>query len=228
MAGIFSGYRSAHHPDAEVRLRLAKAYLRGELADDHAQQVLRERDRLLWLEAESSTLAGILIRPLVVACPTKVFVLTIRDVYSWCDSWIDHNLNFPPDPKSPWTALDRLRLRADTLEPTSYDAPLSKLGFPPLAGFFQLWTGHNREVLDAVTPDRLMVVRTNELTARLPDVASWVGVPLDSLRADQAWLARTTKAHRVLSTLDASYVRETAEEHCGALMADYFPDASWP
>jgi Sulfotransferase domain len=108
LAGLFESYRSAHHPDPRVRLRLAAQSLSHEIEDAAVQRVLRRRDRLLRLEMESSTLAGILIEPLSAACPRKKFILTIRDVYSWCDSWIDHNLNRPPTSSSPWAALDRI------------------------------------------------------------------------------------------------------------------------
>jgi hypothetical protein len=35
------------------------------------------------------------------------------------------------------------------------------------------------------------------------------------------------KKYRVLATLDASYVRETAERWCSALMRAHFPDVLW-
>ncbi len=92
MAGIFGNYRSAHHPDGDIRLPLAMAYLQGEIDNADAQRILERRDRRWRLEMESSALSGILIEPLARACPTKRFILTIRDVYSWCNSWIDHNI----------------------------------------------------------------------------------------------------------------------------------------
>ena len=133
MAGIFENDRSEHHPDVNLRLPLAAAFLEGEVDDATARKILRRRDRLLRLEMESSSLAGILIEPLARACPDKKFVLTIRDVYSWCDSWIDHNINRPPDDSSPWAKLDRVRLRVGDVPPTKFDAPLIERGFPPLA-----------------------------------------------------------------------------------------------
>src|SRR5207247_5842007 len=107
---------------------------------------------------DSSSVAGILIEPLLAACPGKRFILTIRDVYSWCDSWLDHNINTPPVDSSPWTVLDRVRLRADDLRPTKFDSPLSERGLPPLACYFQLWADHNARILEAVPRERLLVV----------------------------------------------------------------------
>src|SRR5262245_46616926 len=121
LAGLFENYRSAHHPDASVRLPLAKGFMLGHVDGSHAERILRRRDRQLWLEMESSSLAGILIEPFVRACPNRKFILTLRDVYSWCDSWIDHNLNSPPSETSAWAALDRVRLKVDQYPPTKYD-----------------------------------------------------------------------------------------------------------
>ena len=223
MAGLFANYRCEHHPDAHTRLKLAMAYLKGDVDAASAEKTLRRRDRLLGLEMESSSLAGILIEPMLEACPEKKFILTIRDVYSWCDSWIDHNLNAPPPPSSLFGALDRVRLRVEDFPPTTYDAPLVARGLSSLASYFQLWAGHNTQVLQVVPAERLLVVKTEEIAGRIPDIAQWVGVPTRTLRADRGWLFAAPTKHRVLATLDASYVRDTAQRFCGTLMAQLYP-----
>ena len=177
MAGIFENYRSEHHPDVGVRMPLAVAFLKGEVGVIEATKILRRRDRLLWLEMESSALAGILVEPLSRACPRKRFVLTIRDVYSWCDSWMDHNINQPPSASSPWAALDVVRLRVNDFRPTKHDAPLTSLGFPPLSCYFQLWADHNTRVLDTLPPDRLFLLKTEEISERLVELAAWSRIP---------------------------------------------------
>ena len=222
MAGIFENYRSAHHPDADTRLTLAMSYLKGELDAARAERTLRRRDRLLQLEMESSSLAGILIEPMVKACPEKKFILTMRDVYTWCDSWLDHNINSPPTAASLFGALDRMRLRLEDFPPTKYDAPLVARGFPSLACYFQLWARHNTRVLQTVPEERLLVVKTEDISDRIPDIAHWVGVPPQTLRADRGWLFAAPKKHGLLATLDASYVRETAQRFCAPLMEQYF------
>jgi hypothetical protein len=226
IAGLFENYRSAHHPDAELRLRLATDYLKGEVDAARVQRILRRRDRWLWLELESSSLAGILIEPFVTACPKKKFILTIRDVYSWCDSWIDNNINRPLSESSPFAVLDRVRLRVEDFTPTKHDSPLIERGGLPLPCYFQLWAKHNTQVLQAVPRAQLFVVKTQQITDRVPDIAAWVGVPPRTLRADRAWLFAAPKKHRVLAALDPSYVHETAERYCGTLMRQYFPEAS--
>ena len=222
MAGLFANYRAEHHPDAHTRLKLAMAHLQGQVAAAVVTETLRRRNDLLQLEMESSTLAGTLIESMVAACPEKKFILTMRDVYSWCDSWLDHNINEPPAPSSLFGQLDLIRLRVKDFAPTRYDAPLVERGFPSLACYFQLWTSHNTRVLDAVPPERLLVLKTGEIRDRMPDIARWVGVPPETLRADRSWLFATPRKHGLLGALDASYVRETAERHCGKLMETHF------
>ena len=218
LAGVFEGYKSVHHPDQDLRLGLAIAWLKGELDPAQARRTLQRRDHALWLEMESSSLGGILIEPLAHACPNKKFILTVRDPLAWCDSWIDHNINRPPDLSSLWGMLDQLRLRAGAFEPTLFDAPLTERGFLPLPCYLQLWTGHNERVLRAVEPDRLLLLRTDEIAKRLPELAAWAGIPVETLRSERSWLFAAPKKHGVLAELDPRYLRATLEEQCGPLM----------
>jgi hypothetical protein len=224
IAGIFENYRSEHHPGADVRLPLAIAWLNNGIRLDQARKILKQQDRLMWLEVESSSLAGILIRPLIEACPDKKFILTMRDVYSWCDSWLDHNINSPPNDSSPWGKLDRVRLRVESFRPTRHDGPLIEHGFPPLAAYFQLWRSHNDLVLESIPNDRLLVVKTQDIVAQIPSMAEWLGIHADTLVPSRGWLFAAPKRHGTLAKLDPVYVRETADAHCGNLMQQYFPD----
>jgi hypothetical protein len=172
---------------------------------------------------ESSTLSGILIESLLEACPEKKFILTIRDVYSWCDSWINHNINSPPNTASGFGRLDRVRLRADDFPASRHDGPLQALGFPSLAGYFQLWAAHNTAVLKAVPEERLLIVKTDEIIDRMPAIAAWLGVRTETLRLDRARLEVARRKHGVLAQLDPGYVRDTAAQYCEPLMTQYFP-----
>jgi hypothetical protein len=225
MAGLFQAYRTEHHPDRQTRLNLATGLLQNKLNEDEIEKLLRRRDRALWLEMESSTLAGILVRPLARACPRKRFVLTVRDVYSWADSWFDHNLNLPEDPG--FKNLDRIRLQPEAFPATPYDRPLEDRGFFSLAAYFSLWSRHSRHVLDTLPAERLLVVRTHELLAGLPKIADFAGVPTDSLLPERGWEFRTERKHRVLAMLDVGYVHETAERYSGEMMERFFGNISW-
>jgi len=88
---------------------------------------------------ESSSLAGILIEPFLRAFPARKFLLTLRDVYSWCDSWIDHNINSPRERSWRFAAPAKHRVLAsldpgyvqDTAE--RFCAPLLRQSFADLS-----------------------------------------------------------------------------------------------
>jgi hypothetical protein len=86
---------------------------------------------------------------------------------------------------------------------------------------------HNRHVLDALPAERLLVVRTHKLLARLPDIAAFAMVPAETLRPDRGWEFRTSQRHRLLAALDPIYVQDTAEHHCGDLIRRFFRGLSW-
>lgn len=227
IAGLFANYHTAHHPDVERRLDLAIDYLSGTISAHEIEKILKRRDRLVWLELESSTLTGTLIEPMYNAFPHRKYIFTIRDVYSWADSLIDHNINRPPG-KSRFGELDRIRLRGSDFPHTTHDAPLVERGLASLASYCNFWNDHNRRVLATVPEKAIIVVKTNEIIDRRDDIATFVGVAPDTLRSDLGWQFATPTRHRVLSLLDKAYVRETATRFCGDLMGRFFPDHAVP
>jgi hypothetical protein len=82
-------------------------------------------------------------------------------------------------------------------------------------------------VIEALEPDRLLILETSQIATRMPEIAAWAGVPPETLRRDRNWLFSAPKKHGVLATLDESYVQDTAERFCGPLMPRFFPGVSW-
>src|SRR5206468_1710713 len=111
--------------------------------------------------------------------------------------------------------------------PTTFDAPLTARGLPPLSCYFGLWADHNARVLAAVPAERLLVIETSLILAKTNEIAAWAGVPPETLRIDRGWLFSTPRKHHVLATLDRSYVQDTANRICGPLMSRYFPGVFW-
>jgi hypothetical protein len=117
-------------------------------------------------------------------------------------------------------------LKVGDIKPTKYDAPLLERGLHPLACYFQLWRNHNSQVLETVSSERLLIVETQHLIESIPTMAEWLEIRADTLKPDRGWLFATPKKYGTLATLDADYVRETADSCCGTLMQKYFPDTS--
>jgi hypothetical protein len=82
------------------------------------------------------------------------------------------------------------------------------------------WVTTYEQVLEEVPPDRLLVVRTDELDGSLDALASFCGVDPAALVQSRAKVrkARTN----VLGQVSRAYVVERADAICGGLMDRYW------
>ena len=110
--GIFENYRSAHHPDLDVRFGLASAYHNGVLDGGAAQRTLQRRDRTLWLEMESFNSRWDRSNRSHAPARREEFVLTMRCVLMV--RLLDRSQPQLPGDSSPFARLDRIRLRVRT------------------------------------------------------------------------------------------------------------------
>lgn len=214
---------SAHEPDARRLLRNILRYRDKEMSPRQWQRFVLTRDRELWLEVDSSQLNSYLLNVLVPAFPAAKFILTIRDCYSWLDSQINHQLSEENLPQL-WARLRDVHFRADELTHPDQEKPLKDRGLFTLDGYFSHWAQHNQTVLDTVPPDRLLVVRTNEISAQAGAIAQFVGAPLSEEGKTHFFKARAK--HNVLSEIDPDYLQRKADQYCRPIMDRFFPTTS--
>jgi hypothetical protein len=226
IAGLFTDhYRVAHEPEPEPMVALIGRHRSGAATEKEIRSVLRARDRRLRLELESSNPTSYFVSDLVELFPDARFILTIRDCYSWTDSYIDHQLNLPIEPGEDafWgTMRDAYLATGRAHEPG--EEVLAERGTYPLAGFLGYWADHNRKVLDAVPPDRLLVIRTPEIGRHIDDIAAFLDVPADTLNHDRAHLHTAPRRHGILDRIDPELLERQVDSLCRDLMDRYFPD----
>lgn len=229
LARAFSGnYRSAHEPRASDVISAILARAAGRIGDGDFERFVVEHDRLTWLEMHSSNLNYDFLEILVRRFEKAKFVLTIRDCYSWADSSFDQFLNYLDLDQPLWDALRDWRYRAEGFRHSAEERLLAERGLAPLEGYFSYWARHNSGVLETVPRDRLLVIRTDELSDSLAALADFAGVSASTLHLGGIHSHRAPTKHGLLSKLDSDFVRAKAEEHCGELMRRFFPDVSWP
>ena len=225
MAGIFGReYSAAHEPEHRVMIDAILARQDGEVSREQLGEMLLERDRRLDLEMDSSQLNGHLIDLLVELFPEAKFVLTIRDVYSFVNSAIDHHVAHGGGSEV-WRRINRVKFGG--FEHGRYDGPLGEVGAFPLAGYLSYWVRHNQGVLDLVPAERLLVVRTNEIGESFPSIADFVGIEADTLDVGRAHEYPAVRKLNLLGRLDSAFVEECVKKTCGGLMGKYFPQAKW-
>lgn len=215
-----SEYRAAHEAGADDLIRHIRLRSAGKLTDREWRRYVARRDRRLWLEMESSQLLAEIIDVLVERFPEARFVLTIRHPYPWLVSAVTHELTQPIDEEWRWWADYRYgRIDRDRLEERS----LTERGLYNLDAYLDFWVRHNQRVLDTVPSSRLLVIRTDSLSARLPDLARFLGVPPETLDHSASHEGRSRQAADVLSELDPDYVARQIRERCGPLLERFFP-----
>jgi hypothetical protein len=220
LARIFGKeYRSFHEAEWErlIELHTGESPLSNECSG--LREWLRERDRALRLEFESSHLLGSVAPALADEFPGSKFIVTIRHPRAWLRSVTDWQLNRDVlKPESPWRPLFDLYYGTSG----DYDSPvLKRYGLYTLDGYLQYWTSHYRQILDGVPPDRLLLLRTENLSQSLGRISEFVGIPEDHLRAETGRSNRNPKRHDMLEHIDSALLEEKIQRHCGALLNEF-------
>jgi hypothetical protein len=216
------GLRSEHEAESEQTIDAILAVARGQLSRAKLRDWVLERDRRLALEVDSSQLNYFILDELLALFPDARFVLTIRDPYSWLDSFINHQLNRPTTIR--WRHLRDLRFRAAELKHPAEETALERRGLYTLDGYLCYWNEHNQKVLSSVSAGQLMVVRTDQISQRLDEITTFAGVSGDAVDIANSHSNRADRKHRVLAELDAEYLASKVHQHCQPSMHEYFGD----
>ena len=190
---------------------------------------IREREEYLDLEMNSCSLTRFLVDILLEEYPDAKFILTIRDCYSWLDSMLNHqNWSQSTKPVHPtWKRMNDLRLHWNKEGEDEY-APeeqiLAQNNLYTLNGYLSYWAQQNRKVLTTVPQDRLLVVRTHEISQEIDRIADFLGVPSETLDRTKAHSFKARQKSYFLSQIDRQFLNQKFNTHCKSLMDEFFPD----
>jgi hypothetical protein len=226
IAGLLKGrYRSAHEPACTELVELYYGMKGGSRTEEQVRRKIVRRDRRLWLEMNSYFLNGLFVRQICQAFPESLFVLTIRDCYSWLDSMYDLMVNHE---------LDRNRQRwlnvrshiLDCSNPITFSAHervLEERGLFPAGELLRYWHTHNSRILAAIPTGRLLTLRTVEITGSLGRLSAFLGIPEGHLVRSSAHRNRSRERHHLAGRIDPGFLKEQVDRHCGELMTRFFP-----
>ena len=213
---MFCGaYCSAHEPEAEMLIPVVSDLLRGR-TDVGIEDFLTKRDARLRLDLESSSPLVPVVPHLVRLFPDARFVLTARDPRSWFASQASHLIRNKKMRGTFWQLWREARFAGH--EFSSHDQPLRDAGLYPLAGFLSWWTRHNQIVLDAVPPERLLIVKTNDIGPRAPQIASFLGADPRKINLKNSHRLKGLGLFDPPGLLDDGYLTEQIERFCGPMV----------
>ena len=224
MAAIFNGnLRSTHEPENRKLIKKIMKFEAKSVDNIELRNFVINRDKRLWLEVDSSQLNFFILEQLVSLFPDSKFILTIRNPLSWLDSYINHQI--ARGGSDDWIQIRNLRFRPDIYSHSKEERVLKDNGLYTLDGYLSDWSHHNNKVIDTVPPDRLLIVRTDEINKRYKDIVNFVGLPGININKENLHVYKAKRKYYILDKIDKEYLGYKVKEHCGELIAKFFPEA---
>lgn len=214
MWGLFKrDFRAAHELERSELLKMILGEADGSIEGSEFRDYLHVRDQRLGLEFDSSWVNFFIIEHLVETFPEARFVLLVRDCYSWVESVVNHALT-REIPADVWEFMDWW------FEPHKYphrdeEQSLKEHGLFSIDCYLNAWNRHTVETTERVPPDRLLVVRTHEISRRLGDIARFLGIPVERLDEAESHLNKGTKASPLASLVDRGFTESRVARACG-------------
>jgi hypothetical protein len=187
---LFGHYRSGNEfMERETVIQIVKRY-DGSLSDTAFRAYLLRRDQEGGLEMDAASFNHFYLDLLVEMFPQAKFIFTIREPYTWMNSYCKMLLRYrrlfatqgvPP----PQWMTDYGRILFGTFSWdafTSLDVFQSQLA-TLVDGFVRHWGEANRRIFALLPRDRALVLRTYEISTQLDALAQFVGVPRRTLTA---------------------------------------------
>jgi hypothetical protein len=227
VAGLFQQrYRAEHEAQDVYTTEKIVHYLKGGLTKKQMNSFILKRDRSLWLELESSHFLYFFIDMLVREFEQAKFILLMRDCYSWLNSYINHQLGRPlSDRNIFWKKLRDIYFK-DDFKHVKEEQILAEMDLYTIDGYLSRWKAYNEKIFSTVPKNRLMVIRTPEISKNIENMEKFLDIPLNSLDRSQSHLNKRTKSFDVLQKIDKKYLKEKIDFYCKDLMEIYFPEFS--
>jgi len=223
IAAVFDrSLRARHEPEFRSATKSVLRHHHGLLSFEELRRFVRSRDERLRLDVDSSHVNVFLTDAIQAEFEDARFLLTMRDCFSWTDSAMNHSIN-----SRNWSAADRQYLAfyfgAQHVTYSPHDRFLQQRGLLSVDCYLAAWSRHNHQALATVPTDRLLVVRTNEIGERLPQIAAFAGVPAERINPRFRAKGTARARHGLLDQVDPAYLQDRVAAHCGALMERFFP-----
>ena len=221
VARMFNRTVVARHEPMQSEMQQALRDLRkGRIDRADLRALVLKRDKEYCTDVNS---AGINVRfmdILLEEFPDALFLLTMREPYSWMDSVFNHKVNVVTLQERKRKALRRKLQCKHPPEEQSLEAE----GLSTLDHRLAQSNQHNQTVLSTIPEHRLLIVKTMDITKRAYEIADFTGLPRSTIRLSRSHQNQAPRKHHLLEGIDRKHLDMKVQEHCGSLMKQYFPE----
>ena len=226
LAGVFGNYRSLHEFHQRETHQMIIELNQGRVSKEEFSQFIRKRDFLAgFLEMDAAHFNRHYIDLLAEEFPKAKFLCLIRDCYSWVNSCI----NFYTHPEKEAMQVSELPNGMPFDLPMGSNSQKEEL----IKNFHKyidvpltFWTTEYKKILEKLPPGRSMIIKTNEISGKLDEIARLLNVSYNSLITEQSHLNKAEYGVDILRSLDKGFLEAKFKEHCSDLMEEFFPGYS--
>ena len=223
LARLFNRTVVARHKPIQLKMEQALLDLRqGRIDRADLRALVLRRDKEYCADVNSAGINASFVDILLEEFPDALFLLTMRDPYSWLDSAFNQTMNFVTLQERKRRALHRALQFKHPPEEQSLEAE----GLSTLDHRLTQWNQHNQTVLSTIPEHRLLIVKTMDITKRAYEIADFTGLPRSTIRLSHSHQNQAPRKHHLLDGIDRKYLDMKVQEHCGSLMKQYFPEIS--
>lgn len=220
MSQIFHNYQTAHEFLLPETGQQIKDFQAQKTSEEEFREFLHTRDTVANLEMDSTFCHGHYVDLLAEEFPSAQFIFTIRDCYSWLDSVINMIATHRKI-----THLDLIFGVSDAL---IGDPEALREHFPDyLDTLLSLWQQMNQEILEELPADRSLIVRTQDISSRIDDIARFVDVPEETLDTTKSHEFKAVQKLNILRSMEAGELEEHFRWYCADIMREFFPGYSF-
>jgi hypothetical protein len=233
IASLFRQYKTGHEFMFGETVEHIIAYYHKKIAAETFRKYIRFRDCEGKLEMDSSSFNHYYLDILEEEFPDAKFIFTIRDCYSWMNSYLNMLLRWrkyhqTTQSKIPTWQIEYGRFQFGEFDPDGFSLPQAlKLRLPDMLDrFLRCWSEYNGRVLDRLPAERSIVIRTHEISGSLIKLAHFVGVAENRLAADGKHSNYGLGKINLLKFVDRDLLEDRCNHYCGNLMNSLFPEHS--
>jgi len=225
LSAMMANYRTGHEASLDWLSDAAVARVRNQIDDDSFWGFVRARFVPLRGEMDVVTCHHMYVDILQEKYPKAKFVVTYRDVRSWVNSLLGLVTIWRRTPLDRRRDRDWYRSYGDWISEGTFsiDPADPRDDTAALPALMRSWASYMHSMQALLPPERTIWIKTPELTLKLPELAEFLKIPVDSIieedvhrNKSSATLDRFTIAHR--TEIDHVYT-----EYCARLMAEHFP-----
>lgn len=214
-AGMFEhGYRAEHESERVEIVHAMYEHFHGRISDEQYCQFLKQHQRRIWLELESSCFLG--YRPDLVykTFPNAKYVLTIRDPRSWLDSMLNNNINYPRETEPTFAQWHDVFFQPERFSYQLEDSCLKEHNLYPIDAYLQYWMDTNKAAIEAIPSSQLLVLETRAITKSIEQISKFLGIDPSTISVEKSHSHATKDKHDVLGKIDPTFLQSRINTIC--------------